>query len=369
MMHKKEDGMYTLEAAFAITIFTSLFMILLSLISVIRVETVVQNAINQTAMQISQYSYAVVSVNDALQGAGVSLDFAETKDSDSDDESKIPASVYAILKDAEREALGYAGGAILCKAITQNNFSFDDYDAWLENQGITGGYDGLSFVTSNVLGDGERVTVSVIYKLKVNTFGLFEKYITVHQRAQTRAWLPPDAGEIFDLDDDENDTSIWNETAFIRGKYFVEKLKKAEPYAAVKSGCGIDLYYKSERIIAEIFSMNVFSGSYSECNTKNESDVKDISMYSPNEEYISKQLKAYARDFNFDILKTERLIEMEDGSLGNFGRLNEKKMILIVPLETAQSRSFTECFDNVSEELLKEYGVTLVVKYMEEALI
>lgn len=115
--------------------------------------------------------------------------------------------------------------------------------------------------------------------------------------------------------------------------------------------------------------MNVFSGSYSECNTKNESDVKDISMYSPNEEYISKQLKAYARDFNFDILKTERLIEMEDGSLGNFGRLNEKKMILIVPLETAQSRSFTECFDNVSEELLKEYGVTLVVKYMEEALI
>lgn len=367
-MDRREEGLYTLEAAFAITIFTSLFMILLSLISLIRVETVVQSAINQTAMQLSQYSYAVLSVKDALQGVNVPS-VAEEKDSNEHIESKIPSYIYSLLKDAEREMLGYAGGGLICEAVTRYNFDFDDYDKWLENQGIKGGYEGLSFLTSNILGDGKRISVSVIYKVKVNTFGFYEKYITVHQRAQTRAWLPPDADEIFDLEDKENNKSIWQETSFIRGKYFVEKLKNAEANAAVKSGCGIDLYYKSERIIAEIFSMNVFSASYSECTAKAESEINDPMMYTPNEEYILKQLKSYARDFNFDIVKTERIIEMEDGSLGNFGRLNEKRLILIVPLEASQNIAFKECFDSVSMDLLKKYGVTLAVKYMEEALV
>lgn len=358
---QSENGFYTLEAAISITIFTSLFMILLSLISIIRVETVVQSAINQTAMQLSQYSYAVLSVNEALQGEKISPISEIEQANDEINENKISAYIYTILKDAEREASGYIGGAVVCKAIVKNNFGFDKYDEWLEKQGISGGYDGLSFLTSNILGDGEKINVSVIYKIKVNTFGFYEKTITVCQNAQTRAWLPPGADEVFDLDKDGAEASIWQETSFVRGKYFVKKLKSAEPSAAVKSGQGIDLYYKSERIISEIFSMNVFAASYSVKSDEN-------STYRANEEYIIEQLKTYARKFNFDILKTQRLIEMDDGSLGNFGSLNERRLILIVPIEALQNESFKNCFTAAEKELFDKYGVTLVVKYMEEAL-
>ncbi len=370
-MIKKEEGLYTLEGALAITIFTSLFMILLSLISIIRVETVVQSAINQTAMQLSQYSYAVISVNDALEGAGVSLDnfINEKEDTDGIEEDEISAGIYSILKATQRETISYTAGSILCKSITKGNFSVSNCDEWLEAQGVSGGYDGLNFATSNVLGDGDSINVVVIYKVKVNTFGLYDKQITVCQRAQTRAWLPPDADEIFDITEDGEKTSIWHETAFVRGKYFVEKLKNAEPNAAVEPGYGVDLYYKSDRVIAEIFSMNVFSASYSRCSVENENGVRDVSAYTADSEYILKQLKSYARDFNLDILKTERIIEMADGSLGNFGRLNEKRLILIVPLEAAQNLSFKECFNGAAEELSEEYGVTLDVRYMEEALV
>ena len=51
--------MYTVEGAFTIIIFTVLIMMLLSIINIVETEVEVQSAINQTAMQLSQYSYAV----------------------------------------------------------------------------------------------------------------------------------------------------------------------------------------------------------------------------------------------------------------------------------------------------------------------
>ena len=53
------EGLYTVEGAFTIVIFTVLIMMLLSMMTVVQTEMEVQNALDQVAMELSEYSYLV----------------------------------------------------------------------------------------------------------------------------------------------------------------------------------------------------------------------------------------------------------------------------------------------------------------------
>ena len=321
---KKEEGIYTIEASLCITIFIALFVILLSAISLIRVETIVQTAINQTAMQIAQYSY---------------------------------------LKNPE-EFFSDAKGGALCSMLTKKNLS---KQSDILKYGVIGGEDGLDFKLSKVLVDGKTVDVVVIYSAKLDKFGITDKTISVCQSARTVAWLPPEKGELCDLEGDSK-YSIWNEDNFVRGSYFVNLFKEKYRDAAVKSGQGIDLYFKSERKIVEVCSMNLFSPTYASFDSEDETQIKNASLYSANKEGIEKRIGKHIFKFQRDIRKTQRLIEMEDGSLGNFGRLNEKKLIVVVPVEAKKNKSFLDALDDISKSYL-EKGYVIDFKYMEEALV
>ena len=90
-MHRvlsRNKGMYTVEGAFTIVIFTVLIMMLLSIITIMETEVEIQSAINQTAMQLSQYSYAV--------GNEIDVENNET------------TLLKSIISDVKREALGFA---------------------------------------------------------------------------------------------------------------------------------------------------------------------------------------------------------------------------------------------------------------------
>lgn len=327
-------GLYTVEGAFTIVIFTALFMMLLSIIPIIRTESVVQAAINQTAMEVSEYSYAVCSATVVNENTD---------------------SLKAILSSVEREAKGFTTGSIICKELTENRID----EKTLKN--IDDGYDGLNFSYSNILGDGETISVIVIYKINVETFGFVDKTLTICQKAQTKAWLPYDA-EILDATDTDS-SSIWSQTNFVRGKYFLEKIKDENKAINVKSGQGIDLYNEETGKVTEIFSLNIFESSYS----YNADDLNVADNYSPNTDNLEKQIYSYVSDFESDISKCGQTIEMADGSTKNLN-VNSKEIIIVLPKEAKENKNFVSFFRIIKTEIKFYRDITLKYVYMEEAL-
>lgn len=57
MARDKQGGIITVEASLILTIFIAAYMALLSMLNVYRAYTSIQNAIDQSAKQISEYSY------------------------------------------------------------------------------------------------------------------------------------------------------------------------------------------------------------------------------------------------------------------------------------------------------------------------
>lgn len=338
LIYQKSEGLYTVEGAFTIIIFTALIMMLLSIITIIETEVAVQSALNQTAMQLSEYSYAV----------GNEIDI----------ESSEETTLKGIIQSATREAVGFTSGAALCELLSRDRI---DEKSLLQ---IEDGFSGINFSASNILGDGKTISVIAIYKIKVNTFGLVDKTLNICQKAQTMAWLPYYAETLASPDLAQGGSgSIWNETNFTRGQYFVREEKDKSKENCVESGQGIDLYYKDTGKVVEIYSLNVFNSSYS-YNTGN---IENASDYSPNEENISKRIYNYVKDYKKDISECGNRITMESGSEEKFSP-KEKELVIVVPNEAKGQDAFENVFDTLKSEIKSKNGINLKIVYSEDAL-
>lgn len=335
----RNKGMYTVEGAFTIVIFTILIMMLLSIITIMETEVEVQSAINQTAMQLSQYSYAV--------GNEIDIENDET------------TLLKSIISDVKREALGFATGAALCTMLTENRINEKALYY------VDGGFGGINFAASNILGDGKTITVIAMYRINVNTFGLFDKQLHICQKAQTAAWLPYYADELA-ANTGETSTSkssIWNESNFARGQFFVREEKEKQKELGVKAGQGIDLYDRKSGRTVEIFSLNIFNPSYS----FNSGDLKNAAEYSPNEEQILKELNEHLGDYRKDIRQCGKRIIMDDGSEEVFA-ISSKEMILVLPNEAKDLDNFNSFFESFKEYAMEKDGVEVTIVYSEDAL-
>ncbi len=306
----RNEGMYTLEGAITITVFTALFMMLLSLLSVIQVKAVIQKALNETALEVSQKAY-VEEYTDEL--------------------------VFS-YKDIFYERL--------------NEFS-EDMENWLIGRGIEDGVSGIRFDKSDVFSGDKYVDLIICYDLKVNTFGFLEKNLSVEQRAKTMAWLPLD----YDMNSSDglyNTSSIWSENQLVRGKYFVSTLKLQYPEKAVKSGIGIDLFDRDYRIATEIYSMNVFSESYT-----NFDEGKD-------ELYL--QLSDYAEKIKKDVEGSKGLIDMDDGSRVMLDSSAHMRLLIVVPEEAKSKTDIKSRLSETAGRVESEHGISIEFAYMEKAL-
>lgn len=338
LVTQRSNGLYTVEGALTIVIFTALIMMLLSIITIIETEVEIQSAINQTAMQLSQYSYAV--------GNEIDLDTNEE------------TTLKGILQNAKREAAGFTVGSALCELVVK-----DRIDEKALSQ-VDGGFGGINFSVSNILGDGKTITIVAIYKINVNTFGLVDKSLNICQKAQTAAWLPYYAESLASPELSQGGNgSIWNETNFTRGQYFVGEEKDRSREASVKSGQGIDLYYKESGKVVEVYSLNVFDSSYS----YNTGDLSNASDYSPNEESIEKRINRYVREYKKDISECGNSITMESGAEEKFYP-KEKELIIIVPKEAEGQKSFDSVFKNLKNEIKNKSDIDLKIIYSEDAL-
>ena len=353
-MNRKRDearkrGSYTIEGAFTILIFTVCICALLSLLTIVKVEGEVQDALNQAALKLSQQSYGIAKAAEHTEGFG----------------SGSPAD---LLFDAYRDPYHVKTGARASEAmvagLVQSGFHRSGVSDWLMRQGVRGGMAGLRLQESQILTDGKRIVVTAVYQIDVNTYGLFEKRLTIRETAVVNALLPENARSLLGDSSGSGKDSIWKETPFKRGRYFMGQLKSGNPGTAVEPGHGIDLYDPASGQYTEGYSMNLFDRYYS----SHSGAENDPNAYTPKAGSVSHELDKYARHFLRDVQSLPGSVEMTGGGMVK-SRDGAKKMILTVPEEVQQNAAMQQILKQMAGELRRKYGIQMEVKYQEEALI
>ena len=351
MKNKGEKGSFTVEAILSLSIFMFAFVTIVSLATVAKIESTTQYAIDQTAKEISKYTYiasranllvhpkdsaeaTVDSIDEAVQsmydfsdvlssstgGNGVTLNSEGLSDMLSgmsgDDFKSITASAQNVYNSfaplmsdpkgaitALAQVVAQKGGSALvsrviaqplCKALLPKYITQqDDASAVLEKMGVVNGLDGLDFSLSTFLMDQRTINVVLVYEIDVKGFGIFDQKLIVKQTASTAAWLADTEG--VKLSDVASKTSAWQKSDMERGKDYVSELQGENPHQGVKNGVGVDLYDQDSNTFTAVHSMNVFAASYSDYVRSG--DGTKASDYILKREKIKAALKAYRLTF------------------------------------------------------------------------
>ncbi len=338
----KNRGSYSIEGAFTIVIFTACMMALLSLFTIVKLEGEVQDSLNETARTLSASSYAMGKESNGLSG-----------------------TLLGNFLDPNGVKEGTVASDLLVRSLVLKNFHREDTSSWLKEQGVRGGSGGIRFQETSLFSDGRTIEVCAVYTVKVNTYGLFRKELTIRQTAVTDALLPEDYRSLWDSGrSGAGAESIWKKPAFTRGRYFIGNLRSTAGGSAVKSGQGIDLFDPGTGELTEQYTMNLFSPYYS----SQAGAWNDPGSYTPRYESVERELINYGRDFTKDVRGLNGSVRTEDGK--NYPVSGgTKKMILVVPVEAQQNTAMQSMLDRMKVLLQKTYGIEVEVRYLEEALV
>lgn len=424
MKKENERGSFTIETILSLSVFMFAFLMFVSLSNIARVESITQYAIDQTAKEISRYCYIadkanllihptdgsekkMDSIDDAVQSMYDFSDILSDKVSKfkgttgSDFSSKISGIAGSVSKDDFTQMKSAAQnvyqsfgpvledpkGAItalaemltqkaskafisrvvaqpLCKALSQKYMAVNgDLDEALKKMGVVDGIDGLDFSMSTFLMDERSINVVLVYKIKVKSFGFFDKEMVIKQTASTAAWLSDTSNAKIN-----NTSSFWDESDLERGKDFVQQLQDENTGKAVKPGIGVDLYSQDKNTFTTVNSMNVFLSSYSDYE-KVSNDT--LNNYKPKKSQIKATAKKYAVKLVKDVDKIDVDIKMEDGTVCQTAKEDvkhrNKEMILVVPEEASESKEIVSTLNEVASEIEQETGVKVKITYRQSA--
>lgn len=240
MINKSEKGSATIEAIVSLSIFIFAFVAVYSIVNMCLVQAQIQQALNKSAKEISQYYYLVDKLNltDTLsnglseqsQAALGVLDSFETVLADGRDVadkvgetvntvniSNIQSSIDSIkgletsakdlantLGEVANNPFDYAKSfaALAAQNVAEDvknkvaemlarNMSKRHFEGVnLESMGVRGGYEGMNFGQSRILqkDNQEEIKLVVVYELELADFLPFDFSITISQSAKTRGW-------------------------------------------------------------------------------------------------------------------------------------------------------------------------------------
>ena len=328
-----DRGSYSVEGALSLTVFTACLMALISILTIIKTEAEVGDALRETAMELSQYSYVWGRTEYLKDYAG----------------EKLP-KLAELMGDPEGTSDLSLTGPAVAKLLTKQN-------EWLKKQGVRGGYEGLDFLDTQVLMDGKTIEVAVTYDLDVQTFGLFQK--TLHQRAAavTYGLLPTDSA-LKEARKRPVESTIWQENNFVRGRYFANEVRSGKQYGVpVRPGQGIDLYDAATGTYAEVYSINVFLPTYA------------TASYAPRVDSIEKALFGYATDLRKDISGLGQEIVLADGSSAKPVKAERKILILIVPEEVKQYDAMEGALEGTANAIREKHGISVDLRHEQKALV
>ena len=330
------EGLYTVEGAFTIVIFTILIMMLLSMMTVVQTEMEVQNALDQVTMELSEYSYIV--------GDEVEV---------SSEESTM---LKTILQDVKRELLSNTLGTKACDIMIKD--LLDDRKL----RQVVDGIEGIDLEGTSILGDGRTIKLEAKYRIQVDIFGFVDKDLQINQKSQTIAWLPYYSDTLSSIPMGNKD-SIWNDTNFARGQFFASEQKALYKGNGVKPGQGIDLYFNDIGKVVEIYSLNIFNDTYSKASK----NPNNPNSYKLNDEEVLDQLDEYIRALKKDIKTCDGKIIMDSGAEEKL-TVNYKELILVVPQEVQESKTLNSDLKSLCKAASEKDKVEIKIVYSEEAL-
>lgn len=251
---KSENGILTLEASISLILFVFAFLSILSMAKYIHLQSVMQNAINQTAKEISQYSYilsrlgldrltqgtspeaeefsektdqyisGITDFMGALQDSG-ETGTAQSYDGATEDFSSKLQSVdvgnivskgkelYTSSKDYFDNPSGIISGMVallgdkaidtaksrliaapLSKALCRKYIpgGASTADEYLTKFGVMDGLDGLNFNLSTLFSDGVSINIVVVYQVKLQLPLSIEYTMNCKLYASTAGWIASD---------------------------------------------------------------------------------------------------------------------------------------------------------------------------------
>lgn len=216
MIRKNEKGSLTVEAAIFISLFIVFFVSLMNLTDAVRAQVLIQNAVTQTAKELSQYSYILTKTgvveasnrtyvkakgfkddvesvaNDTIQIANAIEDGAVTGDIGSsmdtileasqnmsgtlDSYIENPENVFAGALAVAKDGLQSAVKTQIIGAITKSRLKTHlassgwDPDELLKRLGVKNGLNGIDFSESKWFDGGSQDIVIVAkYTIKIKT--------------------------------------------------------------------------------------------------------------------------------------------------------------------------------------------------------
>lgn len=205
-VHKNEKGSITLEASIFLVIFIVFYLIMMDFVQIARAQVILQYAANETAREISQYSYVLTKtgivekrVSTSSQAAAFTADAASLLDDIEEvgnvlsqggnlagavqqagghaqnffgDPDALMNNIFSLIKTQGANMLS----SMVIEAIVEDvveeqieNMSSKGADEYLEDLGIDGGMSGLDFSNSrwaNASSGGmPELEVSIIYTI------------------------------------------------------------------------------------------------------------------------------------------------------------------------------------------------------------
>lgn len=162
----KSKGSITVEAALILPLFISFFMVFLYFFHILLAQDHLQEVITDVGVKLAREAYVYQRLNSGL-------DDSKASDMESSDLISDYKDIFTIVKD-----VGYVSLLVGHKA---------DLD-FINSSCIEGGYRGISFLKSSVLGDDEYININMEYSVKAPVPLFDVKSNIVTQQIRLKSW-------------------------------------------------------------------------------------------------------------------------------------------------------------------------------------
>lgn len=400
---KSNRGVISVEASISLTIFIFAFLCITSLTTLVRAESKIQYALNQTAKEFSQYTYILYragiydtseevktkSVDELIQETSDFTNMLKSKSSEyqsstssstdslideinkvsedaqsivtagqslfqkykgaMDNPTTIVNELYSVFKsEVKNTVVSKVVGPLACQLLMPKYLG-DDPDEYLKNIGIENGMNGLNFSLSTVLEDGKTINFTVVYTINYDIPLIGERKMTMKQTASTAAW---DARKKLS----QISVDVWDEAPVKRGQKIVDEVRKQNMALAVdeKENVGFDLYDKNTNTFTGIMSLDTSMATYI-TNSNGEIILNKNTYVNKLRQEINSLNKA-VEDVDSVVMNDGKTIEI-DSSL-------EKKIVLNVYIP--DNSQFKDVAQSYADELAKEYkNVMIKISYFK----
>ncbi|MDO5560973.1 MAG: pilus assembly protein [Oscillospiraceae bacterium] len=376
-----EMGALTIEASLALPVFLVGFIVILSLAAVVFTEYTVANGVNQTAAEIARYCYITQRISDSQEGellneglddlitnvVKISSLNSDEQDADCETGSLIKSLAMLTSNRAANNVLGCRITDILCRRLITKYIggSREEADSFLlRAAGIT--LDDIDFRGSSVLKNSKEVNVVAVYRVKINTFGLFEsdRFSFIMENSACTCALG-----VRDITDEKTYCkSKWMLGNFERGSAWAYEIKSEHQEKAVCPGSGIDLYDSSTNTFTQIYSVNIFAQSYTEyeaCYGKSGADC-----YKLKNKYYEEFAGTCAKEVIKNMNNISSGVSMEAGTaLPSEKSGRSAAMLFVLPQETEYNENLLNEINQISQKISKKTGVKIEYTFREKALL